>query len=288
MEKYKENNKEKLENVPDGFAETYSVELYMKERPIILKNKLLENIKKYCGNVEIISNQDTNITIAFMDHILEYKNASVPVAIMISICEDGQESEKLGRSLEQSWSYNNKESIEKCEFKVLVTDLMAIGLEYTERIELFQKALYAIVELIPCEAINFYITEQVISREDYLENNPLNDDYDSLFGMLNVRLFNIKGKENEFIMDTLGLSAVGLCDLQCHFKNLDPNQISNILYSYGYYIFDNCDIISNINTIEGISNKDQWKCQHEVALVEPKRVVLDINPGKEFSSDRRY
>ena len=110
MKKYKE----KLKDVSDGFAETYSVELYMKEKPIILENKLLENIKKYCGNVKIISDQDTNITFAFMDYILDYKNVSVPVTMMISISDEEPESEKLRRSLEQSWNYDkDKESIEK-------------------------------------------------------------------------------------------------------------------------------------------------------------------------------
>lgn len=284
MEKYNE----KLTEVSDGFAETYSVELYIKEKPIILENKLLENIKKYCGNVKIISNQEANLTFAFMDHILDYRNVSVPVTMMISISDEPPEGEKLRRSLEQSWNFDrDKESIKSCKIKVLVTDLMAIGLEYTKRVELFQKALYAIVELIPCEGINFHISEQVISREDYLENNPLNDEYDLLFGILNVRLFKIEGQKNEYIMDTLGLSAIGLCDLQCHFKNLDPNGILNILYSYGYYIFDNQDAIDNMTTVEGICKNDKWKCTHEVALAEPERVVLDINPGKEFSSKSR-
>jgi len=264
MKKYNE----KLKNVPDGFAETYSVELYMKEKPIILENKLLENIKKYCGNVKIISNEDKNLTFAFMDYILNYRNVSVPVTMMISISDEESESES-------------------CKIKVLVTDLMAIGLEYKKRVELFQKALYAIVELINCEGINFHIAEQLISREDYLENNPLNDEYDPLFGILNVRLFKIEGEKNEYIMDTLGLSSIGLCDLQCHFKNLDTSEISNILYSYGYYIFDNQEVVDNMTIVEGISKEDKWKCRHEVALVEPERVVLDINPGKEFSSENR-
>jgi hypothetical protein len=285
--KYKGINKEKVNNIPDAFAETYSVELYMKEQPTILENKLLENIKKYCGNAKIVSNQDNNITIAFMDYILEYKNASAPVGIVITKINEKPQIEKLRRSLGQSINVKNEQAVEKCNFRILVTDVMAIGLEYTKRVELFQKALYAIVELMPCEGIHFPITEQVISRENYLENNPLNDDYDLLFGILNVRLFKIPNKEKEYLMDTLGLSAIGLCDLQCHFKNLDPDQISNILYSYGYYFYDNSNELDNIDSVEGISKNDKWKCQHEISLAEPKRIVLDINPGNGFSGGGR-
>lgn len=281
--------KEKLKDVADGFLDVYSVELYMHKYPIVLENKLLENMRKYCGNVDIIANKESNITFAFMDHILEYKNANVPPGIAITIIDEEPDKEKLRKSLEQSWNYSNKnELIENCKVKVIVSDFLAIGLEYGKRVELFQKALYAIVEVLPCQLINFNITEQLITREEYLENNPLDEEYDLLFGMLNVRKFHIEGKENEYIMDTLGLSAIGLCDLQCHYRNLDTSQVSDLLYSYGYYFFDNQDAAENIKEIQGISLEDsKWKCEHEVALVEPERIVLDINPGKEFSSEDR-
>lgn len=259
MKECKENNKQQIEEVPDAFEGTYSVELYMKEEPIILENNLLENIKKYCKDVKLVSNQDNNITFAFMDHVLEYKNASVPVSIIISKIYDKPDTEKLKRSLGQSGNFDNKEAIEKCNYRIIVTDVMTIGLEYSKRIEIFQKTLYAIVELIPCEGIHFHITEQVISREDYLKNNPLSDDYDLLFGTLNVRLFNIEGKKDEYLMDTLGLSAIGLCDLQCHFKNLNPGKMEDILYSYGYYIFDNSDIADNLKEIESPNESEKWK-----------------------------
>lgn len=279
---------EKMKNGPDAFAETYSVELYLKDQPNISQNKLLENIKKYCGNVELVSNQGNNITFAFMDHILEYKNVSVPVSIIVSTIYDRPNKEKLKNSLCQSLNFKNKESIKKCKYRVLVTDIMAIGLEYTKRIEIFQKALYAIVESIPCEGIHFHLIEQVISREDYLENNPLNSDYDILFGALNVRMFDIEGSKNEYLIDTLGLSALGLCDLQCHFQNLDPDKMADVLYSYGYYIFDKGDEAAGMKAVQGISENDEWKCQHEISIAEPARVVLDINPGNEYLSKNRF
>lgn len=288
MSKFEVNDKGKLEDEPDAFVAMYGAELWMEEQPIISEDNLLENLKKYCGKIEIISKQETSITFGFLEYIMEYKNASLPVAITISLCDEELQNEKLKRSLDQSWNYDNKkELIAKCKYNVLVTDTMAVGLDYAKRIELFQKALYAIVELTQCEGINYYISEQVISREDYLKNNPLDDDYDPLFGILNVRLFNIEGNEKEYLMDTLGLSAIGLYDLQCHFKNLDPNEIANLLYSYGYYIFDKGDAVADIKIIQGISENDEWECQHEISIAEPRRVVLDINPGEEFSTENR-
>lgn len=286
MNEYK-NNKLGTENIPDAFAGTYSVELYIKEEITILENKLLENIKKYCKDVKIVSNKDNNITLAFMDHILEYKNASVPVSITISKIYDKPDIEKLMKASAQSGNLIKEEEIEKYNYRIIITDAMAIGLEYSKRVEIFQKTLYGIVELVKCDIIHFNITEQVMSREDYLGNNPLSEDYDLLFGILNVRIFNIENNNSEYLMDTLGLSAIGLCDLQCHFKDIDVNEIENILYSYGYYIFDNSDAADNIKEIEGINEGDKWRCEHEISLAEPKRVVIDINPGKKYSAGNR-
>ncbi len=88
MKRYEVSKNGKVENVADAFSEIYSVELLMKEKPVILENELLRNIQKYLKNVKVTSNRDNNISFAFMDHILEYKNVNAPVGIVISVIEE--------------------------------------------------------------------------------------------------------------------------------------------------------------------------------------------------------
>ena len=86
------------------------------------------------------------------------------------------------------------------------------------------------------------------------------------------------------MIDTLGLYAIGLPDVQYHFHDLDPDQVVNHAYSTASYIFANNVPIKSGETIDGlwggrIDPEVRWRCQYEMALIQPAREVLDICPG---------
>ena len=93
------------------------------------------------------------------------------------------------------------------------------------------------------------------------------------------------------IVDTLGLYAVGLPDIQYHFHGLDPNKVVNHAYTVASYIFENDAPIKSGETIDGISEIGidrgvRWKCQYEMGLIQPSREVMDICPGEYASGTR--
>ena len=99
--------------------------------------------------------------------------------------------------------------------------MMARGLEPAERIRLFHGVLQAFVEITKPHAIVFGHSQQIVAPDDYLE--ACSDDPIQRLGSLNVRFFNISNAEtDDMIMDTRGLNEIGLYDLQCHFRDLDP------------------------------------------------------------------
>lgn len=276
-------NKKTEDFLPDCFARTYGVELFIDREPCIPTEELLNKLRGRCGDVQLISDKPELLLFFFKDYMVQYLDGQAPAQLAVMITDKKIEMERLEMSFYQSWGWRDaKNTIERTSYTILVTDMMSSSLDYKTRLTLFQKALFSILEVIPCLAINWHISQQIVKPENYLENHPENTNYNLLLGALNVRLFNIEGTDNETLMDTLGLGALGLPDLQCHFKNLDVNSIANILYSYGEYVFKNGDVIKDGETIQGISVEDKWKCQHEISLVEPKRVVIDINPGEKF------
>jgi hypothetical protein len=103
-------------------------------------------------------------------------------------------------------------------------------------------------------------------------------------------MFNVQpssaGAPGEVVMDTLGLAALGLPDLQCHFRNLDRMAVARLLYNTGWYIFSNGDVIADGHTIEGVAPGARWRCRHEDALVPPAREVLDLDPGPPHGAGR--
>ena len=92
---------------------------------------------------------------------------------------------------------------------------------------------------------------------------------------------------NDMLMDTLGLSALGLPDVQCHFRDLDPSQVAQVLYNTAVYIYDNGAVIDSGHTVAGIQPEEKWHCQFEESLLKPHREVLDVNPGPEHAAGQR-
>ena len=186
--------------------ELMRVEIYVDREPIIQLDELLKKIRSRCGDVELITNNDKLILFAFKDYMVQYSEGEVPAELAIMITEKKVEKEKLEMSFRQTWGWNGAEdAVDRTVYIILITDIMASGLDYHTRLELFQKSLYSILEVTSCLAINCHLTQQIVNPQQYLSNNPDDKNYDALMGALNVRLFNIEGSDNEILMDTLRL-----------------------------------------------------------------------------------
>lgn len=96
---------------------------------------------------------------------------------------------------------------------------------------------------------------------------------------LNVRLFEVPdGSPGERLMDTRGLSAFGLPDLQCRFIDLPPGAIAAHLMSYAEYLFDKGDVIADGDVVRGLESEDEWECVRGHSLAVPAREVIDVRP----------
>ena len=172
----------------------------------------------------------------------------------------------------------------------MLSDFMASGLPYKERCALLTEWLETTLELFPdCAAVWTPSSGKLLTREQVLNNTWAQPGRFLHFGM-NVRFFNIQNT-NDMLVDTLGLYAIGLPDVQYHFHDLDPNAVVNHAYNVAAYIFDKDASIKDGETIDGISEQGidrniQWKCQYELSLIQPDREVMDICPGEYASGER--
>ena len=163
---------------------------------------------------------------------------------------------------------------------------MARGFEPTDRVRLFHGVLQAAVEITKPHAIVFGHSQQIVAPDAYLKS--CSDDPIKRLGGLNVRFFSISNSDSgDMLMDTRGLDEIGLHDLQCHFHDLDPNDVSQVLLNTALYIFENGPVIESGQTVAGTAPESQWQCQFEESLLEPKREVLDLNPGQLFAAGNR-
>jgi hypothetical protein len=141
------------------------------------------------------------------------------------------------------------------------------------------------IEITAPDALVFKHSQQVIAPADYL--SACSEDPIFRPGSLNVRFFNLSNSDGDMIMDTRGLQEIGLHDLQCHFRQLDPKEVARVLLNTGLYIFEKGAVIESGHTVAGVEPESKWRCQFEKSLLEPKREVLDLNPGKPYAAGKR-
>jgi hypothetical protein len=167
--------------------------------------------------------------------------------------------------------------------------MMASGLPYKEGLSIFLDALETILHALPCRAIHWRPSQQIVLPETFLHGRTERGSNFVFSGPINVRFYNVSNGdvEGEKLVDTMELAVLGLPDIQCHFHDLDVEAVVSSHYNIGLYIFEKGDVIDDGHTIPGLGADERCSCQHEDALAPPKRVVLDLDPGPRFAAGGR-
>ena len=118
----------------------------------------------------------------------------------------------------------------------MLSDFLAAGLEYKLRCRMLARWLEIALELFDdCVGVWIPASGKLLTRQQLL-NNPYRGDDRFLYFGVNIRFFNIQGTE-DMMVDSLGLYAVGLPDVQYHFHGLDPNDVVDHAYRAVGYLF---------------------------------------------------
>jgi hypothetical protein len=261
-----------------SFARTYNVELLFENSPEINVDSALNELEKSLGKIvhKKISHQHLFFLV---DHQINYEDGQAPSQLLLIHSDPDKDDAPLTEEIQQSWQTPNaSEIVERSKYKVLLTDLMSAALDIKERHDILYNAISSFVKHSNCLGVANKQSQQIISSD------AINNSNDPLLGFVNIRLFN--AGEKGFVMDSMGLAALGMYDVQCHFFKLDPNEVSSLLYNITYYIFYDEPQFENGHTVSGI-NGEKWNVQFERALIAPNRDVLDINPGTGYAAGNR-
>lgn len=265
----------------------YYVELLFDEIPKIEAKLILQHLNRAFGDVSV--KEDSSKYIVFSLDGLVKKHQELDPIPQIVVVKNYEELDRnrLEMALSQTWDWNEKENaIETSKYKITICDFLSENLARQDRIEIFNKVMKIFVENLDCLAIHWINSLKMVSPETYISAISSGDTADYLYGALNVRLFIVDQENGEFLMDTMGLACLGLPDLQCNFKGLNPEEVAGILINYGYYIFEKGDVIKDGHTIQGLDEEQKWMCEHQNAMALPQRIVLDLNPGDEFAGTK--
>ncbi len=285
-----------------GFARVYAIELLYSEKPAIDRELLYKKVEEYTGKIdqpqadeqagklavwEPNEQSDTDLLHFFhLNYMVDYSDGAMPAQTSI-MSFPNKELAQYETAVQQSWHWQEaEERLATCHYTLLLTDLMAAGLEPKKRNELHTNMLRALIETAPCQAIYFKESDKLVEPSQFLDAVAQGD---LLHGAVNVRFYNVEGtgsERQEGLVDTVGLAALGIPDVQCHFYDLDVSEVAQTAGNIAYYLFDKGDIIEDGETV-GFTEDMRWKCEHQYSLAEPRRIVLDLDPGEPYYAGRQ-
>jgi hypothetical protein len=278
------------DDIPASPLAPLMVQLLYDSPPAIDFTQLTAKVEQYCGRTDPRTRpaQDAKMAHYFMlDAMAQFKEKSLPTQLCLCRADSPPDAARLEAALQQTWDWEEAgNAIESAKHVLLANDLMAASLQPEVRNRQFRGFVRAVHEVAPCVAMH-WMNSQLLVHPDRFVYRQGESQAGPLYGSINVRFFNIEGTKGDQLMDTLGLAVLGLPDIQCHYRGLDPRDVARIMYDVAYYLFQSGDVIKDGETVPGVLEHDKWRCQHEMSLLGPERVVLDLNPGENYAAGTR-
>ena len=271
----------------------YLVELLYRHAPAIQRKPLLAALRAHSPSAAPLQQdegEESDGLLAFVhaNHVVRYADGEAPAQVLVKVMREVPRGESIQASLRQSWKFDDAaDVVAGCGASVIVSDAMASGLPHRARFHLLASAVMAVLEVAPAAAIHWSPSQQVIQPDDFESGFADGDLYAFAAAGLNVRYFDVADGDGEMVMDTLGLHALGLPDLQCHFRDIDPDEVGRYLHNMGLYTYEHGDVIDDGATVEGLQPGTLWRFQRESALVDPEREVIDVDPGDPYAAGER-
>jgi len=270
----------------------FLIQMFMKQSCALpSKERVAEVTSAHLGEVEVYFYKEDNAGIAAKDFATESEGKMVPSMLGMFSYEKPADFSLDVLTTSQFWDNRGGESIiAECSHIVGASVMMCLIDDPKKKAALLTGYTLALMELFPdCEAVLFQSSGKLLTREQILERKD--DPYLFIYIGVNARFFNIQDTE-DMMVDTLGMSTLFLPDVQMHFHGADHNAVINHAYNIAIYLFENGDVIDDGETVDGLNvdmkldRNVQWRCQHEDALIQPVRLVLDVNMG-EYASGKR-
>jgi len=266
------------------------------EEPCVLPDQkfFCAVMEKHLGSIDCFCYKDGIAGIAAKKYSKEIDGKNVPPFLNIAMGEIEPEKQFDIMVTSQMWDCSaddKKRILERCRYQIIATDMLSHALDRFERTEMLMDYLEALLELFPSCAGIYFMSSAKIILASLVAKKDVPREHRFIHYAVNRRFFNVSGTE-DMVVDTQGMSIIGLPDLQYHFHDVDPNQIICHALNTIIYIFGNDEHhIKPGDTIDGITDgiidsAKQWKCQYEDSLIQPLRMVIDINIGENASGNR--
>ena len=261
---------------PEPAPTALVAELWFEQAPDLADPGLLKALRALSPDAEA---QQDSLTVPYRHLTSNGQADGEPAPLVTAVMPSSPlgESGKQRPDVRQTWDWEGAEAaVARAGAGVLVTELLVAGWSPQDRVSALTRVVAALTSWSPPVAVSWPHSQKVSDPETLAA-----DDVD---GIVNVRFFTVAGDDEAMVLDTLGLHVFGLPDLQCHFRDRDPGEIAGLLYATALYVFDSGDVIADGNTISGPDGKERYVCRRETSLLEPTRLVLDVDLGDPYAA----
>jgi Domain of unknown function (DUF4261) len=268
------------EGTPPEPAPTALVaELWFEQAPDLSDPQLLEALRALSPDAEA---QQDSLTVPYRSAAGngQADGAPTPLVTVVMPSSPLGNSGKQRPDASQTWDWEDAEdAVARARAGVLVTELLVAGWSPQDRVDALTRVVAALAKWSAPLVVWWPHSQKVSDPKTVGPEDPN--------GVFNVRFFTVAGDDEAMVLDTLGLHVFGLPDLQCHFRDRNPGEIAGLLYATALYVFDSGDVIADGNTISGLDGSGRYVCRRETSLLEPTRLVLDVDLGDPYAAGRR-
>lgn len=271
-----------------GFHPVFMIELSAGHPFEIDERGFYEALAAGLGSVDV-GGADKGSLYLLRDFPIQLRDARICAQIAVLRTTINKPPPNMEEAIGQSWRLPDARArLARMAHSVLLNDLMSSALDHRQRRKILSVALRSLLRHSNAELAYILPTQQFMDARGLLEALDQEDEIrNPVSGFLNVRFFNISDSDGDMVMDTLGLTALGLTDFQIHYRSLDPKAVAGLLYSLGSYSFEKGQVIENGHTVQGVEKGTKWRCRLENSLLKPQREILDIDPGPGFAAGNR-
>ena len=259
--------------------------------PDILTAKLFFESAPNVNGLEILNDlrkKHTDATIDKVNNILVFSlpcnNAATYATAKLCILVSGNmEIQPLpNEAFRQNWHWREAASkIRFCKYEILITEKSLPNVAYKQRVTVFSDFLTSVIKSVKPSVVYSKNAEKLLDPEDVIACN-FGTEADMLHPISNIRMFKISDSaEGTLLMDTIGMNALGLPDIEIVFNDRNPAKMGELLLRYSNFIFDIGDNIRDGEYLEGTTPTERWRCEKRNSMLLPDRYVLHLAPDAE-------
>lgn len=263
-------------------VESYAADLLYTETPLLTQAELLDALTERVGAVEPEDGAGPgSFLFKFPDLADPSREGGRPVGCAIERGDGPLEEADIARALTQSRDWKDAGNAARShEARLVVSDLRAAGLGYKNRLRIFQDLVTAVSACAtPC-AILWRPSGKLVNPLALTRAPRPGEKRDILQSAVALRRLPPPGGGAKMSIDTLGLHAFGLPDLECTVRLEDPAKVESFLMSIARYLFDLGDVLPDGKVVKGATG-DRYILKRTRAAAVPSRAVLALKPAND-------